>query len=413
MQKILRFWKGYVKIRIKGYSPERFLNLCSHHQMDIWGLTSCGNSYELYMKLKDFQKIRPIVRKTHTRVILLERVGMPFFLTKCRRRRWFLLGAVVSVFLLMFYTSYIWDVHFEGNEKWTDEVLLQFLEQEHITPAMPKAKIDCSEIVRKIRQNYDDIVWVSASIDGSRLNIQIKENEDTFREVQKEEKPCDLIAERDGVITKIVTRSGVPMVHEGDSVKKGDLLVSGRIEVCNDAKEVVGYQYQQADADIRADTQTVYADEISTYYEKKHYQKEKRIQFFTEFKNWECKIGSIQNSFLNSEKYLMKRQITLGENFHLPVFYGVKVVKSYQIEKKRYTNKEIQKKLSENFEQFSDEFEEKGIQIQENSVKIHIGEKSAVAKGTLYLNEDIGKKADTEILEVERNKKDESFRTDN
>ena len=35
-----------------------------------------------------------------------------------------------------------------------------------------------------------------------------------------------------------------------------------------------------------------------------------------------------------------------------------------------------------------------------------------VAKGSLYLNEDIAKKADTEILEIERNKKDESFRTD-
>lgn len=23
--------------------------------------------------------------------------------------------------LLMFYTSFIWDIHFEGNEKWTDE----------------------------------------------------------------------------------------------------------------------------------------------------------------------------------------------------------------------------------------------------------------------------------------------------
>ena len=37
----------------------------------------------------------------------------------------------------------------------------------------------------------NDIVWVSASIDGSRLKIQIKENEDTFQEVQKEEKPCE------------------------------------------------------------------------------------------------------------------------------------------------------------------------------------------------------------------------------
>ena len=57
--------------------------------------------------------------------------------------------------------------------------------------------------------------------------------------------------------------------------KKGDILVSGRIEVCNDAKEVVEYQYEQADADIRADTQTEYEDEISTYYEEKRYQQPK------------------------------------------------------------------------------------------------------------------------------------------
>jgi len=46
MQRILRFLRGYVKIRIKGYSPERFLNLCSHHQIDIWGLQPCKNSCE-------------------------------------------------------------------------------------------------------------------------------------------------------------------------------------------------------------------------------------------------------------------------------------------------------------------------------------------------------------------------------
>lgn len=412
MQRILRFLRGYVKIRIKGYSPERFLNLCSHHQIDIWGLQPCQNSYEMYVKLKDFRKIRPIVRKTRTKVVLVERFGMPFFITRCRSRTWFLTGAVLCMFLLMFYTSFIWDIHFEGNEKWTDEVLLQFLEQEKITPAMPKGKVDCADIVRKIRQKYDDIVWVSASIDGSRLKIQIKENEDTFQEVQKEEKPCDLIAEQDGVITKMVTRSGVPMVHVGDSVKQGDILVSGRIEVCNDAKEVVEYQYQQADADIQADTQTEYEDKISTYYEEKRYQDKKRVQFFVEYKNWEFHLGSVKNSFPKKEQYVMRRQVTLGENFHLPLFYGMKVAKSYEIKEKRYTNTEIQKKLSENFKQFSKEFEEKGIQIQENSVKIHIGEKSAVAKGTLYLNEDIGKKADTEILEVEREKKDESFRTD-
>ena len=97
---------------------------------------------------------------------------------------------------------------------------------------------------------------------------------------------------------------------------------------------------------------------------------------------------------------------------HLPLFYGVKSCKIIPDKRKKIYNEEIQKKLSENFKQFSKELKEKGIQIQGNSVKIHIGKKSAVAKGSLYLNEDIAKKADTEILEIERNKKDESFRTD-
>ena len=82
---------------------------------------------------------------------------------------------------------------------------------------------------------------MSASIDGSRLKIQIKENEDTFQEEMQgteevSEKPTDLIAEEDGVITGIITRSGVPQVHIGDSVKKGDLLVLGRIDVTDDGK---------------------------------------------------------------------------------------------------------------------------------------------------------------------------------
>ena len=69
-----------------------------------------------------------------------------------------------------------------------------------------KKEVDCPGIVKAIRKEYNDIVWVSASIDGSRLKIQIKENEDTFQEEMQgteevSEKPTDLIAEEDGVIT--------------------------------------------------------------------------------------------------------------------------------------------------------------------------------------------------------------------
>ena len=87
----------------------------------------------------------------------------------------------------------------------------------------------------------------------------------------------DLIAGSGGVIESIVTRKGVPQVQVGDRVKKGDLLVSSEIPIFNDEKEVTGYQYCGADADIFIRTVYEYQDEFPLIYEEKVYTgKEKR-----------------------------------------------------------------------------------------------------------------------------------------
>ena len=70
-----------------------------------------------------------------------------------------------------------------------------------------------------------------------------KENTDTVpQKVNKEEKVTDLVASENGEVVEMIARSGVPLVSVGDKVKKGDVLVSGRVEIKNDAKEVVEYR---------------------------------------------------------------------------------------------------------------------------------------------------------------------------
>ena len=196
-------------------------------------------------------------------------------------------------------------------------------------------------------------------------------------------------------------------------MSKGDILVSGRVEVVNDSLEVVGYQYQKADADIFADTQMHYKDTISTKYKKKYYEKSKRYQYYVKIGSWFVDLGTLKNNYKEWDLRTNEHQLKLGENFYLPISYGSKVIKSYTPKEKTYTKEEIQKQLTENFEQFSKRLQEKGIQIKENSVKIHIGQNEASATGELFLNERITQEADTEIIEIERNEQDESVRTDN
>ena len=417
IRSFIRWLRGYVRLCVAGYSPERFLNMCCYHQLFIWGLEPTGNGYEMYMSISDFRKLKPLVRKTHTKVILQGRYGFPFFLARYRRRKLFFAGLFICAVLLWTYSLFIWDIHFEGNERYPDTTLAEFLESEGVAPAMLRSRVDCPGIVKAIRKEYNDIVWVSASIDGSRLKIQIKENEDTFPEEGEEtsaedEKPVDLVAAADGVITKIVTRSGVPQVHVGDTVKKGDILVLGRVEVVNDSREVVGYQYHRSDADVFADTQMEYTDTLSLEYQEKVYDGKNKYQPFIRLADWTVSVGSIENKYKHSEIYTEETQVRLGENFYLPFSYGLKTAKSYFFEKKTYTEEEARQLLSLNFNRFCEDLEEKGVQIKENSVKIHLYENSATASGTLYLNERVTEEAATEILTVERKETDESVGTD-
>lgn len=415
IRSFIRYLRGYVKIRVEGYSPERFLNLCCFHHIFIWGLVPAGNAYEMYMSLSGFRKIRPFTRKTHTKAAILKRCGFPFFLKRYERRKLFFISLLLCAALLKVYSLFIWDIHFEGNQKWPDETLSEFLDSKGVAPFMLKSSVSCADIVKDIRKEYNDIVWVSASIDGSRLKVQIKENEDTFKEetdVSQEEHPTDLVAETDGVITEIVTRSGVPQVHVGDTVKAGDILVSGRIEVKNDSGEVVGYQYQKSDADVFADTQVEYSDSMPLTWQDKVYDGRKRYKWYVRLFDWTISAGTVKSSFEHSELASSETQLKIGENFYLPVSFGFERAKSYDFQEKEYTQDEIREKLSLDFRRFCDELEEKGIQIRENSVKIHIGADSASASGSVYLNQRITREADTEILTIERKEQDESVGTD-
>ena len=409
----IRFLQGYVKIRVIGDSPERFINLCSHHGIHVSGIDMGKCACEMYMLLENVRKIRPLARKSHMKVKIIGKYGLPFYLYRYRRRKLFFFGALLAVGLVWLYSTYIWDIHFEGNDKWTDTTLLDYLKEQDVQPGMKKSEVNCSDIAAEIRKEYNDIVWVSASVEGSCLNIQVKENEDIIERASKEaEQPTDLVASADGVITRMITRNGTPLVHEGDEVKKGDILVSGRIDVIGDYQEVVGYQYCQADADIYADTEIVYNDTIeNTYFEKQMEEEDERRKWYLSVMGYEISIGTEQcDTEFVRERIQTEHQIRLGENFYLPVSFGEIQVNTYKNIEKKYTKEEIQVLLTERFMLFLEDLEKKGIQIRENSVKIKCYENHASAQGILYLNESITESADTEILTIERKETDESGR---
>ena len=94
------------------------------------------------------------------------------------------------------------------------------------------------------------------------------------------------------------------------------------MEVLNDSKEVIGYQYQTADADIFVQTVCPYEEKMERAYEKKIYTEKERRKYYLKWNDIKVSVGTTKNQYQHAERLTEEYRWTLGEHFVLPVSHG-------------------------------------------------------------------------------------------
>ncbi len=371
MLKFIKFFRGYLHVVIHGYSPERFLNLCSNLNIVLWNLTPTGDGYAFCISLQAFRRLKPILRKTGTRIRITKRCGLPFFLFRYRRHRFFLCGICCAFALLLLMTQFVWKVEITGNSFYSNQVLLKFLEESGVGYASLKKNMDCEEIETMLRKQFDDITWVSARLSGTRLYLTVQERvEGTSGGTVSGEAPADLVADYAGTVDSIVVRSGTPLVEKGDSVEPGDILVSGRVDIMDDAGEVSSSNYCRADADVWIQTSLPYQNDFPVVYEQPE---------ATGKKSYACSVIFDKNFLLIGKKMPVEEKwdsmtvlypVKFGEDFYLPFQIAVTRQEQYEITRHTYTDEEIKEKSLHELELYCEKLRENSIQILSNSVII-------------------------------------------
>ncbi len=408
---ILKFLKGYLVIRLTGYAPERFLNLCRHHQITLWGLRSTGLEYEMCISIGGYKKLRPLVRKTRTKVIILERHGLPFLLHRYRNRKLFLVGALAGAALLYVMSLFVWNIHIDGNYSLSDQVVLRYLEELQVVHGMAKREVHGEEIEAKLREHFPEITWVSAEVKGTRLIVHIQESEHAAEELAEdtgqgllsegaipEDEPADLVAADSGVIVSMIVRKGTPAVGEGMEVKKGDLLVASRVEVLDDSGEVASASYVHADADIRIQRREFYRESFPLQYEKKLYTGKTQTAVYVTIGRKKLAFGLPHQPFGQSDIISSEIPLKITENFYLPIVFGKNTRQEYKIADRIYSEKEAQEKAQQELLYFFEKLRIKGLQIMENDVKIEINGDVCTSSGSYLLEESAAAERAPEIL---------------
>ncbi|MBO5425870.1 MAG: sporulation protein YqfD [Lachnospiraceae bacterium] len=396
--KLIRWLKGYIKLNIEGTYKDRFINICTKNNVNMWGMNSCEKNITTYMLYNDYKNTRKYIDKTDVSIQIIEKIGLPFLCKAYKKRYGFMLGIALFFFLIYSFTSYIWDINVIGESIYTKEEIVKNVRDNYVDIGTPIEDINCEELEKILRVEYDKVAWISCELKGTQLNIEITETieQDT---IKVSNNPCNIIAAKDGVVTKIVTRNGKTIKTIGEEVKKGDVIITGVINIYNDYDELIETNYVPSDGDVYAIVENEYYDEFDLeYYDKVYTGNEtKGYSIFFMNKSYETKKTNVEYELYDI--ITSERKIKLGSSVYLPVVLYEITMKEYEAVPCSYTKEEAEEKAYKRMALYIDELGKKGVSILENNVTIEFVNNKCIISGIIVTEELIGVPSELIIIE--------------
>jgi similar to stage IV sporulation protein len=252
------FFSGYVTISVIGNKPELFFQLCAQKGVPVWNVKKTAlDNCQGNVKINDVNKVKKIRKNTNYKIRFIQKKGIPFYISRFKRRKELLIGIVLSIMLVLFLSNIIWEVKVTGVPKDIEEKITKQLDSYGVHSGAWKFSIESpNDIQKRLVEDIPELLWVGVDQKGTTYSLEGVEK--VIIEEEKAEGPRHLVATKKGVIKNMYVTEGIPQVSVNDYVEPGDILVSGVItdaeNESGDKAEEKEAQYVAAEGEITATT---------------------------------------------------------------------------------------------------------------------------------------------------------------
>ena len=346
---IFSYILGFLKISVKGYYIERFINICKNNKITIWNLKR-KNSIELNLnvRIKEFKEICKIAKKTGCKIKIKNKKGIPFLLHKYKKRKIFFILLILLVLIIGLSSCFVWNVEIKEENGYELENIREDIEKAGLKSGVFKGKINTKEIINKIRLGRKDIAWMGIELKGTNAIVKLVKS-DEKPDIINEDEYCNIISDKEGIITKISVQNGTANVKVGDTVKKGDILVNGWME-----GKFTGIRYVHSLAEIEA--KVWYTESIKIPYKvtETRYTGNEEEKYGIKFNNFQINFTKKYSKFKIYDTIETENKIRLFSDLYLPISIVKTTYKEKKEVKKSYTVEEAKnigiKELEEELE---------------------------------------------------------------
>lgn len=214
----------------------RFIKKCIDNNINLYNISYVKDKMVVLIDVKDYLKIKRLNYYSKIRVVKYD--GL-LNIKKIIKDNMFYISVIFLSFIWMnLLTNYIVDIEIIHSNSGIRRLLKEELDKNNVKRfSLAYSFEELDNITKKIlADNKNNLEWVSIKKDGMKYIVRAEE-----RIIKREvvsDKPRDIVASKDAYITKVIGSKGNVLVRQGEYVKKGTVLISGKITLYEDVKGV-------------------------------------------------------------------------------------------------------------------------------------------------------------------------------
>jgi len=233
------------------------LTLCMKEEVDLWRIRRvCPGVIRATAFCFSRKTLERFALRSGTELIFDPPKGLPAFLHRYRFRPGLLAGPLLYCAVLLILSQFVWSVEIPGADPLQASRIRSVLLEEGFGVASFQPSVNYGTLKYRLLRSLEEISFVSVNMQGCRAVVDVR-FADSVPDGMEPEKPCNLVASRDGQIVSLLVQRGMRYVQKGQTVQKGDLLVGGLMDTR------LGYYPVHAKAEVYARTAESYSQTVS------------------------------------------------------------------------------------------------------------------------------------------------------
>ncbi len=223
------FSKGYVIIQIEGISAAKLLRRMTESGIRVRNVSRTNpNTLTATIPSSRFMSLHALSHGLKVRVYISERGGYPFTLKKLYRRPMLWIGTLTLLIGIALLSGRIWAIRIEGAKRIDPNAITEKLSEYGIRPGAYLSGPILITAAEDLTAQIPDAAEIGLHREGVLLKVSVVE---ALPETPKktDHVPSDVVAEKDGVVISLNVMRGQARVKVGDTVHKGDVLISGTV----------------------------------------------------------------------------------------------------------------------------------------------------------------------------------------